>query len=68
MHKLTTDELVHELEVKKHADFDAEIKQQYSDYLAIPVTFKPTSQDTKNTYDLPFDEVDPMVPELDIVE
>ena len=68
MHKLTADELVLESEVKKRADFTEAIKQQCGDSISITVSIRLNPKDDDETYDLPFDEVAPKVPELDIVD
>ena len=68
MRRLTDDELVHESEVKKCADFDAAIKQRYVDSFTLPEPCNLNPQDTDNTYELPFDEVFTTVPEADIVD
>ena len=67
MRKLTTGELVCESEVMKRADFDAAIKQLYSEYFTLTATCKPNQQDTDDTYELPLDEVSLTVPEADIL-
>ena len=68
LRKLTTDEIVRDSEVKKRADFTEAIKQQCGDSISITVSSRPNPKDADETYDLPFDEVAPKVPELDIVD
>ena len=68
MRKLTADELFRESKVEKRADFYAAIKQRYNYSFTLTEPCNPNPKDTNNNYDLTFDEVDPTVPEADIVD
>ena len=67
MRKLTPDELVRPSEVKKSSDFDAAIKARYGDSFTLP-TKRGDTIDDDGTFDLPFDEVAPQIPEADITD
>ena len=71
MRKLTPDELVRESEVKKRHDFATAIKLCYGDSFTLPDKIKEqweNPQEEDETFDLPFNEVGPLVPEADIVD
>ena len=70
MRKLTRDELVRELEIKKRNGFDAEIKIRYGDQFTLPTRtrVKVSSQEADDTSEVPFDEIAPDISEADIVD
>ena len=70
MRKLTQDELVRELEIKKRDGFDAVIKIHYGDLVTLPTItmVKGKPQETDGTFELTFDEIAPKITEADIVD
>ena len=65
---LTPDELVHDLEVKKRAKFDASTKFRYGDSITLTKKMRGDPQESDDTCDLHFGEVSPNIPEADIVD
>jgi len=70
MRSLTPEELSRDSEILKRTNFTEAIKLKYGDSLSLPkrrrVKF---NQDEEDEYfDLPFDEVAPLIPEADIID
>ena len=65
---LTPDELVHDLEVKKRAKFDASTKFRYGDSITLTKKMRGYPQEADDTYNLTFDEVAPNIPKADIID
>ena len=71
MRSLTPEELSRDSEILKRSNFTEAIKLKYGDSLSLPkrrrrVKFKEDEDD--KYFDLPFDEVAPLIPEADIVD
>ena len=64
MRKLTPDELVRDSQVKKRSDFDAVIKERYGDSFTLP-TKRGEAINDDGTFESPFDEIAPQIPEAD---
>ena len=71
MRKLTPYKLLRESEIKKQEVFDSAIKTIYGDSFTLPERIKRkrvNPQDDDGTFELPFDEVAPEIPEADIID
>ena len=71
MRKLTPDELLRESEIKKREIFDSSIKTRYGDSFTLSeiiMSKRGNPQDDDGTFDLPFDELVPEIPEADITD
>ena len=70
MQKLTQDEVIREQEINKRDGFDAAIKILYRDSFALPTInrVKGSSQEADDSFDLPFDEIAPEIPESEIID
>ena len=70
IHKLTRDEPVRESKMKKRNGFDTAVKIRYGYLFTLPTRtiFKGSSQEADDTFDLPFDDMTPDIPESDIVD
>ena len=69
--KLTPGEFLRESEIKKREVFDSSIKTRYGESFTLPKIIKRNRvnpQDDDGTFDLPFDEVAPEIPEADITD
>ena len=64
----TPNELVHDSEVKKRAEFDADTKLQYGDSFTLPNNIRGNTQEADYTCELNFYEVATNIPEADIVD
>ena len=72
MRKLTKDELMCLSEIKKRSEFDSAIKEIYRDSFTLPVRQRRRKQleieEDDGTFDLPFEEATPQIPEADITD
>ena len=68
MRRLTIEKLVRGLEVKKRADFDAATKLRYGDQFTFLKKMMGNPKEADDTCELNFDEVEPKIPEADIVD
>ena len=71
MRKLTPDELLHQSQIKKREIFDSAIKTRCGDSFTLPERIKRkrgNPQDDDGTFDLPFDDLSPEIPEADITD
>ena len=68
--KLTQDELIKELEIKKQDGFDAAIKILYGYLFTLPTItrVKGSYQEADDAFDLTFDEISTKIPKADIVD
>ena len=65
MRRLTQEELTQPSEIKKRAEFDAAIEKRYSNLFTLPKKKNKDGQEEDESFDLPFDEVAPTIPEAD---
>ena len=65
MRRLTQEELTRPSEIKKRAEFEAAIEKRYSNLFTLPKKKPKDGQEEDESFDLPFDEVAPTIPEAD---
>ena len=65
MCRLTQEGLTRPSEIKKRAEFDAAIEKRYGNSFTLPKRRPKDGQGEDESFDLPFDEVAPTIPEAD---
>ena len=68
MRRLTPEEWAREIKIKKRSEFNDAIKARYGDLISLPDKTLNNPQYEDDTDDLPFDEVSPSIPEVDIID
>ena len=63
--RLTQEDLTRSSEIKKRAEFEAAIEKRYSNLFTLPKKKNKDGQEEDESFDLPFGEVTPTIPETD---